>query len=66
MGFISTLLSSGGDRSPEEKAVDVMQHQAYHAASNQAARNLRSECIATHQLNEAVIETEQRVPWWRR
>ena len=69
MGFISELLGGGSDdRTPEERRVDVLQHKAYRAAGNQAAKNLRGDggLLVHDMLNEAIIDTEQNVPWWSR
>lgn len=68
MGLISALLGSSDDRTPEEREVDRLQHQAYRDAGNQAAANLRGDGgMAVHNmLNSAVIEAEKNVRWWRR
>ena len=68
MRFISELLGGSDDRTPEERRVDVLQHQAYRDAGNQAARNLRGDGgpLVHDMLNEAIIDAEQHVSWWRR
>lgn len=69
MGWIGALLTGGDNgRLPEERAVDVIQHRAWRLAGNQAANALRGDggMLVHDQLNEAVIEAEADVPWWRR
>lgn len=62
------LFSSSDDRTKEEKALDAEQLRAYKRAGNQAAKNLRGDggLLAHDQFNEAVIDAEQNVPWWKR
>lgn len=44
-----------------------MQHKAYRDAGNAAAAKLsRSDPLIHDMLNEAIIDAEQDVPWWRR
>lgn len=68
MGFLDALLGSSSDgRTPEERRVDVLQHKAYKDAGNATARKLSDSDPLVHEmLNEAIIDTEQNVPWWRR
>lgn len=54
------------ERLAEEKAAGRMQHKAYRDAGNQAARAHRDQHMVHDQINEAVIESERDVPWWRR
>lgn len=55
------------DRTKEEKAVDIEQHRAYRKAANTAAAKLsRSDALVHDMLNEAIIDAEKDVPWWRR
>jgi len=56
----------GSDKPKEERAADLNRYRATRRAAEQAARTLREEGPATRQLNEAVIEAGQHVPWWRR
>lgn len=60
--------SSSDDRTKEEKDLDVEQHRAYKKAGNQAAENLRGDggLLVHDMLNEAVIDAEKHVPWYRR
>jgi len=61
------LFGRNDDRTPEERRVDVLQHRAYRDAGNQAARNLPdSDPLVHDMLNEAIIDAEPDVPWWRR
>ena len=61
------LLSRSDDRSPEERRVDVLQHKAYRDAGNAASRKLPgSDALVHDMLNEAIIDAEQHVSWWRR
>ena len=64
MGFFS----SSDDRTPEEREVDRLQHKGYKAAGNQAAKNLRGDggLLAHDMFNEAIVDAEKDVPWWRR
>ena len=60
-------MAKSDDRTPEERRVDVLQHKAYKDAGNQAASRLPdSDPLVHDMLNEAVIEAEPHVPWWRR
>ena len=54
------------DTTPEERRAALIRYKSARKAAEQAAKNLRDECIATNQLNEEVIEAERDVPWWRR
>ena len=63
MGFFS---SKSDDRTPEERAVDREQHRAYRQAGNQAANRHRDAHVVHDQLNEAIIDAEKNVPWYRR
>lgn len=61
------LFSRNDDgKTVEERAVDREQHRAYRAAGNQAARAHRDAHVVHDQLNEAIIDAERDVPWWRR
>jgi hypothetical protein len=62
--MIMGLFSS--DRPKEERQADVNRYKAAKKASNQIAKNLREEGPATMQANEAVIDAEREIPWWRR
>lgn len=66
MGLANWLTGSGADdnRTDEEVAVDVMQHDAYRRAQHQAGRRHRDEHVVHDQLNEAVIDAEKHVPRW--
>ena len=64
MGFFS---GSSDDRMPEEREVDRLQHKGYKDAGNQAAKKLsNSDPLVHDMLNEAIIDAEANVPWWRR
>lgn len=57
----------GDDRTPEERRVDVLQHKAWRDAGNAAAAKLSdSDPLVHDMINEAIIDAEQHVPWWRR
>lgn len=66
------LFGSKDDRTPEEKAVAVMQHKAYRQALDEHYEWCKQhpdqleETPTYNQLNSAVIESEKHVPWWRR
>lgn len=64
---VGLFSSKKGDRTPEEREVARMQHKAYRDAGNAAAAKLsRSDPLIHDMLNEAIIDAEQDVPWWRR
>jgi hypothetical protein len=61
------IFSRSDDRTPVERQVDVLQHKAWKDAGNAAASKLsRSDPLVHDMLNEAIIDAEQNVPWWRR
>lgn len=73
MGLLNSLL--GGDewrgKPPEEKAADISRHKATRAALEAASElerkaGIREETPTYTLHNDAVIDSEQHVPWWRR
>ncbi len=73
MGLVSSLL--GGDewreKPREEKAADISRHKATRAALTAASEmerkaGVREETPTYYICNDAVIESEKHVPWWRR
>jgi hypothetical protein len=50
----------------EERQADLGRYRATRQAAEQAAAVLREESITTNMFNDAVIDAEQHVPWWRR
>lgn len=74
MGLFSSLL--GGDewrsKPAEEKAADISRHKAYKKALDQHYEWAKKhpgqleETPTYNQLNGAVNDTDQDVPWWRR
>lgn len=73
MGLFSDLL--GGDewrgKPKEEKAADISRHKATRAALEAASElerkaGIRDETPTYYICNEAVADSEQHVPWWRR
>lgn len=68
MELLSSLL--GGDewrsKPPEEQAADISRHQALRKANEASARHVREEGPAYYLFQNAIIESEQHVPWWRR
>jgi hypothetical protein len=54
------------DKPPEERQADLGRYKAVRQAAEVAARRLRDECPTTELLNDAVIDAEKHVPWWRR
>ncbi len=68
MGLINALLggSEWRDKPREEQQADIGRHKATKKALDNSRLHVREEGPAYYQLNEAVIEAEQHVPWWRR
>ena len=67
MGLFSSSAQDGWRGKPkEERRADIGRYKSARKAAEQAAKNLRDECYATMQLNDAVIEAEKHIPWWRR
>jgi hypothetical protein len=54
------------DKPKEERQADLGRYRAAKKAAEQAGRTLREESVTTHQFNDAIIEAEADVPWWRR
>ena len=56
------------DAGRAEKAINNEQHRAYRAAGNGAARKLRGDGgpMVHDQINEAVIDAEKHVAWWKK
>jgi len=56
------------DKVKEEKKADVNRYKASKKAlDNHGRKHREREETATYrQLNAAVIEAEQEIPWWRR
>jgi len=63
MGLFS---SSKDERTKAEREADLKHYKALRRAAEQAARNHRDEHMVHHQINEAVVEAEKNVSWWRR
>ena len=54
------------DKPKEEKKADIDRHKATRRAQNNYRPKDRNESPTTRQLNEARIEAEKDVSWWRR
>jgi hypothetical protein len=54
------------DKPKEEKKADLNRYKATKKALENSKKVVREECPAFWQLNSAVIEAEQEIPWWRR
>lgn len=54
------------DRTKAEKQADINRHKALKRAAEATARRHRDETYVHKQLNDAIIENEKNVPWWRR
>jgi pantothenate synthetase len=50
----------------EEKQAALKHYKALRKAAETAARKHRDHHMVHDQLNEATIEAERDVPWWRR
>jgi hypothetical protein len=68
MGLFSSLL--GGDewrdKPAEEKAADINRYKALRKANEESSKVIREECPTYYQMQEAIIDAEADVPWWRR
>jgi hypothetical protein len=49
-----------------ERKADIERHNALKKAGEAAARKHRDETWVHRQINDALIENEKNLPWWRR
>jgi hypothetical protein len=54
------------DKPREERRADIERHKALKKAAENTARKHRDETWVHKHLNDAIIEAEREIPWWRR